>query len=321
MWPPRSKAVPSYAPIIERYKDTLFGVAMGRLGHVHDAEDITQGVLVEAWERLADLRDPERLGPWLRSIAVHRCIDLVRRNGRRAEHTQAGAIENPDAPATEPDAATEQAEARRQVLAAVATLSTTQRETVTLYYLNGYRLEEVARILKCRRAQRLLTMVEDVLKQDSPKQDFAERVFQLLNLHDGEGRRRWADRHAMKLELSRIADEGLDGFFRALELPHARSRSFAMGMIGASKVQITEELIAMIKRCLKDSNKKVRRHEEFVPLVSALLFGRSRIVRRFAATPWSLGEAIYHYPLERVIAARARRQMSSTAGCWTRWYR
>jgi DNA-directed RNA polymerase specialized sigma24 family protein len=56
------------------------------------------------------------------------------RCGRRAEHTQAGAIE--------------QAEARRQVLAAVATLSTTQRETVTLYYLNGYRLEEVARILE-----------------------------------------------------------------------------------------------------------------------------------------------------------------------------
>ena len=70
------------------------------------------------------------------------------RCGRRAEHTQAGAIENPDAPATEPDAAIEQAEARRQVLAAVATLSTTQRETVTLYYLNGYRLEEVARILE-----------------------------------------------------------------------------------------------------------------------------------------------------------------------------
>ena len=107
-------------------------------------------------------------------------------------------------------------------------------------------------------------MVEDVLKQDSPKQDFAERVFQLLNLHDGEGRRRWADRHAMKLELSRIADEGLGGFFRALELPHARSRSFAMGMIGASKVQITEELIAMIKRCLKDSNKKVRPREGLV---------------------------------------------------------
>ena len=81
----------AYGPIIERYKDTLFGVAMGRLGHFYDAEDITQSVLVEGWERLGDLRDPARLGPWLRSIAVHRCIDLVRRNRRLAEHAQAGA--------------------------------------------------------------------------------------------------------------------------------------------------------------------------------------------------------------------------------------
>lgn len=335
----------AYAPIIERYKDTLFGVAMGRLGHVHDAEDITQGVLVEGWERLADLRNPARLGPWLRSIAVHRCIDLVRRNGRLAEHAQAGVADNPDAPAaaglaqttaTDPDAAVERAEARRQVLAAVATLSRTQRETVTLYYLNGYRLEEVARILEVpvgtvkyrlhaareKLSERLLTMVEEVLKEDSPKEDFSERVFQLLNLHDGEGRECWSDRRAMIQELSRIGEEAIEGVRRAFDLPHARSRNWALMAVRHTKLPATEELIAMVKRGLKDPNKKVRhraagilmwldvprerRHEEFVPLVSALLFDRSRRVRRCAATPWRLGEALYHYPLERVIAARAR---------------
>lgn len=120
------------------------------------------------------------MGPWLRSIAVHRCIDLVRRNGRLAEHAQAGASGNPDAPAaaglaqttaTEPDAALERAQTRRQVQLAVAALSPTQRETVTLYYLNGYRLEEVARILEVPAGtvkyrlhaarEKLLTMVED----------------------------------------------------------------------------------------------------------------------------------------------------------------
>ena len=52
----------AYAPIVRRYQDTVFGVALGRLGHPHDAEDIAQSVLVEGWERLAGLRDPERLG-------------------------------------------------------------------------------------------------------------------------------------------------------------------------------------------------------------------------------------------------------------------
>ena len=142
---------------------------------------------------------------------MHRCIDLVRRNGRLAEHAQAGASGNPDAPAaaglahttaTEPDAALERAQTRRQVQLAVAALSPTQRETVTLYYLNGYRLEEVARILEVPAGtvkyrlhaarEKLLTMVEDVLKEDSPREDFTDRVFQMLNLHDGPGTGRMA---------------------------------------------------------------------------------------------------------------------------------
>ena len=37
----------AYAPIIERYKDTVFGVAIGRLGDFHDAEDVAQVVFLE----------------------------------------------------------------------------------------------------------------------------------------------------------------------------------------------------------------------------------------------------------------------------------
>ncbi|MDP6018628.1 MAG: RNA polymerase sigma factor [Candidatus Latescibacteria bacterium] len=333
----------AYVPIIERYKDTLFGVAMGRLGHVHDAEDITQGVLVEGWERLADLRDPARLGPWLRSIAVHRCIDLVRRNGRHAEHSLAGAGDHPDAPAaaglgqtsdTEPDASLERGELRLQVRQAVAALSPTQRETVSLYYLNGYRLEEVARILEVpagtvkyrlhaareKLSERLLTMVEDVLRQDRPSPDFSERVFRMLNLHESPG----TDRMAVLEELRRIGEDGVPGVERALDLPHSRSRAWALMAVRISKVPATEKLIELIKRGLQDTNKKVRgyavrallrldapekrRCEEFAPLLAAMLFDRSRSVRRFAAVGAGAGEMAYHYPLEVVISARARRR-------------
>lgn len=327
----------AYAPIIARYKDTVFGVALGRLGHLHDAEDIAQSVLVEGWERLADLRDPARLGPWLRSIAVHRCIDLVRRNGRLTEHALSRTADHPDDLAAAglaessypgPDAVLERAETRRRVLEAVAALSPTQRETVTLYYLNGYCLAEVARILEVpagtvkyrlhaareKLSEGLLTMVEDVLKQESPKEDFAERVFQLLNRHDGAGRR--SDFQAIE-ELRRIAADGVEGFQRALELPHTPSRRWAFTAMGASRVPATEELIAMVKQGLRDPSKKVRRraasvlmrldlpeerrHKEFMPLMAALLFDPSRIVRRFAAN-----QGGYQYPLELVVAARAR---------------
>lgn len=141
---------------------------------------------------------------------MHRCIDLVRRNGRLAEHAQAGASGNPDAPAaaglahttaTEPDAALERAQTRRQVQLAVAALSPTQRDTVTLYYLNGYRLEEVARILevpagtvkyRLHAAREKLLTIRRCAEEDSPREDFTDRVFQMLNLHDGPGTDRMA---------------------------------------------------------------------------------------------------------------------------------
>ena len=40
-----------FAPIIRRYQDAVFGVALARVRNFHDAEDVTQGVFLEAFER------------------------------------------------------------------------------------------------------------------------------------------------------------------------------------------------------------------------------------------------------------------------------
>ena len=49
-------------PITERYQEGVFGIALARLRNLHDAEDVAQGVFVEAFERLDRLKDPCRLG-------------------------------------------------------------------------------------------------------------------------------------------------------------------------------------------------------------------------------------------------------------------
>jgi DNA-directed RNA polymerase specialized sigma24 family protein len=50
-----------FGPIIERYKDAVFGVSLARLRNFHDAEDVSQQVFIEAFERLSDLNDPDKL--------------------------------------------------------------------------------------------------------------------------------------------------------------------------------------------------------------------------------------------------------------------
>ena len=74
-----------FAPIIEQYKDAMFGVAWVRLRNFHDAEDVIQEAFIQAFQCLESLRDPHRLGAWLRSIVVHRCLNIKKRRAKKAE--------------------------------------------------------------------------------------------------------------------------------------------------------------------------------------------------------------------------------------------
>src|SRR6266508_2211048 len=74
----RSAGPSAFAAIVERYQDAVFGIALARLRRFHDAQDVAQAVFVEAFERLDRLRDPSKLGSWLRTMTIGRSIDLLR---------------------------------------------------------------------------------------------------------------------------------------------------------------------------------------------------------------------------------------------------
>ena len=310
----------AFAPVVERYQDAVFGIALARLGDFHEAEDAAQEVFVEAYQRLGNLRDPARLGAWLRSITIHRCIDRLRR--RRPT----GGLHEETMPASSqpsPHDAAERRELRDAVLAAIGRLSTAQRETTTLFYINGYSVAEVAAVQEVpvgtvkrrlhdarrRLKQEMLAMVEDALKAEAPSEDFGRRVFELLS-----GRRR-AGWHELIAELRRIGMDGFDGFVQAASSPQWQTRRQTMKMLGAAQFDV-EAVIRLLKAAAKDPNKKVRRHaagllrldvppertrREFLPLVLPLLRDSSARVRVTAA--WMLGHWAGDVPV--ALAARA----------------
>ena len=51
-----------FSPIVEKYQDAVFAVALSRMRRFHDAQDVAQTVFVEAFTQLGRLRDPARLG-------------------------------------------------------------------------------------------------------------------------------------------------------------------------------------------------------------------------------------------------------------------
>jgi RNA polymerase sigma-70 factor (ECF subfamily) len=321
----------AFAPIVRRYQDAVFGVALARLGDFHEAEDVAQGVFLTAFQQLGNLRDPSRLGAWLRSITIHRSIDRIRR--RKEMYGPEQLDRHPD-PQAGPDATAQRGELREAALAAIARLSRAQRETTTLFYINGYSVAEVAAMQEApvgtvkrrlhdareRLKQEMIHMVESALKSESPKEDFAGRVFELLSRaipREGQPKISW---HEVVAELRRIGTEGIEGFARALESPHHKTRRMAASQLTlAQGAETTETVVELLKRALRDPNRKVRRmagpallyldvpydrkRREFLPLVLPMLHDPSRRVRR--NLPYHLQPFAADMPLETVARAFA----------------
>ncbi len=135
----------AFEPIVERYRRTVFSIAFARLGNVHDAEDITQEVFTEAFMRLDRLRDPARLGAWLRAITIHHCIDLLRRPQSKLAFNH----DTPDVPSDlpSPPETILRRERRERVMAAIAALPGKQREALTLFYIKEYSIRDIAAML------------------------------------------------------------------------------------------------------------------------------------------------------------------------------
>ena len=322
----------AFEPIVRRYQDAVFGVALSRVRSFHDAEDVAQGAFVEAFQRIGTLKDPARLAAWLRSITIHRAIDHLR---RARETTGSEEMDKREDGGWTPHVEVERRELRERVLAAIAGLSKTQRETTTLFYINGYSVEEVAGIQEVpagtvkrrlhdareRLKEEMVGMVEEVLKSEAPKEDFGKRVFDVLCRYERPAPP-WP-REEIEAELRKIGMDGVEGFKRAMQLPHGPTRRFALrfsgvmdGVARPSGDERREVIVEVLKEALRDPNKKVRawaapsllsldvddqrRRDEFIPLILPLLADPTRQVRQRVA--FELQSWAQHVPL----AAAAR---------------
>lgn len=121
-------------------------------GRVELVDDVAQQVWAQVFERLASLRDPERLRPWLYNIARNAAIDL----GMAAERRRRGRI-SLDAGTTEPPAperssanpvsAAIEDETRVHLLDAVQSLPALYREPFVLRHLEDWSYSQIGDVL------------------------------------------------------------------------------------------------------------------------------------------------------------------------------
>ena len=129
----------------------LFSVAVRILGDPGEAEEVTQDVFVQVWEK-AKTFDPV-LGSalhWALSITRHRAIDRLRSRQSRARVTekfQETAEADPLGPAA-PDVNALNSEEAMVVRSALSTLPKDQRQAIEMAFFTGLTHPEIAEILR-----------------------------------------------------------------------------------------------------------------------------------------------------------------------------
>src|ERR1700722_13715443 len=112
----------------DRYAPSLYAYCQSLLAERADAADAVQDTFIIAAGKLAALRDPDRLRPWLYAVARNECRRRLRSAGSAPLDEAAGVTDD----TTDLGAGLEQAELREVVWSALAGLTPSEREIIEL---------------------------------------------------------------------------------------------------------------------------------------------------------------------------------------------
>ncbi len=140
----------AFAEIVRRHRDRMWAVALRTLGDPEEAADAVQDALVSAYRAAAGFRGDSAITTWLHRIVVNACLDRARRRSVRRtvplpEQEDEEDRNSRDAAISEDP--TDAADLSMDVSAALATLPTDQRAALVLVDLQGYPVDEAAKIL------------------------------------------------------------------------------------------------------------------------------------------------------------------------------
>ena len=134
----------AFGTLVRAHQDRLWAVAVRTLGDRDEAADALQDALLSAYRAAASYRGDARVTTWLHRVVVNACLDRVRRRQARPTVPLPAGDDVP--------AAGDPLGDRETVLeleAALAGLPADQRAALVLVDVQGYGVEEAARVLGC----------------------------------------------------------------------------------------------------------------------------------------------------------------------------
>ena len=121
--------------IIRKYGDMLYRLSLIMLKNESDAEDVVQETIIKYYQKSPVFVDSEHEKAWLIKVATNKCRDLLRVRGRYIQIEENFLEQIAD---EETDCG---------IIEALTVLPEKYRLVLTLYYIEGYRIEDIAKII------------------------------------------------------------------------------------------------------------------------------------------------------------------------------
>ncbi|GHF05514.1 hypothetical protein GCM10011600_02510 [Pseudolysinimonas yzui] len=126
----------AFAAVYDRYGGRLYDFAYATTRHREDAADAVADTFVRFAERLGQLREPDRLRPWLYAITRHECLRRLKGRSRMLFDGEERLAEMADDSGT-PESSAERDALRDLVWAAAAGLADRDRAMLDLHLRQG----------------------------------------------------------------------------------------------------------------------------------------------------------------------------------------
>ena len=132
--------------LVDKYKGSVYAHAYSRLRNFHDAEDVAQEVFVTAYRKLHTLRRWDSIMAWLYSITSNLCKLRIRSRSRQPDSEF---IEDQDSDTLDRPSIDHYQEESifRSLNDALKSLPDIHREILTLHYLAGMKVMDMAKYL------------------------------------------------------------------------------------------------------------------------------------------------------------------------------
>ena len=128
------------ASAYDKHSDMLFRLALAQLGNSEDAMDAVHDVFLKFFDIIPDFKDSEHERAWFIRSTVNRCHDIQRHKKIRS-HPSLDEIGDVAAHG-------DSGEETRQLYRALSALPEKYSSVITLHYLEGFSVEEIASMLR-----------------------------------------------------------------------------------------------------------------------------------------------------------------------------